>query len=273
MRHLEVYASMNVVELTPKIMSDWIRKASFVFNGHIIAIGKNNLEIIEPDERMVLVYVDDVVMSPTILGDLSGKTITVNLQTLEGIKEGQEMTFFATSSNYGKNIGVTEIGRTERKITEIREVILNERIRQLDEELEKHIKDAKLIISGKILSTYRVGKNEYLPGIEDGVEWWNADVAVYTVEKGLVSSSGIQIFYPRNGERKWSLYPQFQSGQEGIWFLTPIIEDKYKENIQKIKSSGYKEKLVAKSKLDYHAISALQRIQLLVFHSGKGRSC
>jgi len=263
---------MNNVEPFPKIMSDWIRKASFVFSGHILAIGKNNLEVLESDERMVMIYVDDVVMSPRILGDLTGKTITLNLQTLEGIKEGQEMTFFATSWNYGKNIGVIEIGRSEIKIAEIREAILNERIRQLDEELEKHIKDAELIISGKIISTYRAGKNEYLPGIEDGVEWWKAEVAIYTVEKGIVSSSDLQIFYPTNGEREWSLYPQFQTGQEGIWFLTPIIEDRYKENIQtSIKSSGDKEKLVAQSKLDYHAISALQRIQLLLFRSGQGR--
>src|SRR5215216_5833477 len=120
----------------------WIRDAPFVLSGRIIALGKNNLEGVEPNESMATVLVEDVVLAPRDLGDLVGKTITVYLQSTKGIKSGQYSTIFAKSWHYGKNIGVIEVGRTTLTADRIRGATIQERLRILDEEIKDRIRGA-----------------------------------------------------------------------------------------------------------------------------------
>jgi hypothetical protein len=260
----------NNVMLSSKTISEWLSNASFVFSGHITALGKNNLDGVQPDERMALVNVEDVVMTPSILGKLSGKSITVYLQAREGIEEGQRMTFFASPYYYGKNIGVLEIGRTTLSAAEIREPTINARMLQLDQELKERINGAQLIVSGRVVNT-RPYQSKYLPGIEEGVEWWTAEIRMETVEKGQPPSDNLWIYFPTGGEPEWGLYPKFHPGQEGIWLLRPITEIEENENNkgQPMERNDYEIFLVAHKSTDYHAISDLARIQLLLLSARK----
>jgi hypothetical protein len=252
------------VTLSSKTISEWLSSASFVFSGRIIGVGKNNLDGIQPDEPMVLVNVEDVVMSPSILGELSGKDITVSLQSLEGIEEGQIMTFFASPFYYGKNIGVLEVGRTTLRSTEIRQVTINTRMAQLDEELKERINGAQLIVSGRVLTT-RPYPTKSLPGIDHGIEWWTAQIRIETIEKGQSPSPDLWIYFPTGGDPRWGLYPKFYAGQEGVWFLRPITQieqnDSNNKGLQSIDNEKF---LVAERSADFHAISDLARIQLLL---------
>jgi hypothetical protein len=226
------------------------------------------LDGVQLDDRMVLVNVDDVIMSPRILGELSEKSVTVSLQSIEGIEEGQMMTFFATQFYYGKNIGLLEIGRTSLSAVEIRQMTINTRMAQLDEELKERINYAQLIVSGRVLTT-RPYPTKSFPGIDDGVEWWAAQIRIETIEKGQPPPDDLWIYFPTGGDPQWGLYPKFYAGQEGVWFLRPITEieednDSSNNNEKRLQNNGSEKFLVAERSADFHAIADLPRIQLLL---------
>jgi hypothetical protein len=253
------------VTLSSKTISEWLSSASFVFSGHITGIGENNLDGVQLDDRMALVNVDDVVMSPSILGELSGKSVTVSLQSIEGVEAGQIMTFFASPFYYGKNVGLLEIGRTTLSAAEIRQVTINIRMAQLDEELKERINGARLIVSGRVLTT-RLYPTQSFPGADDDIEWWTAQIRIETIEKGQPPSDDLWIYFPTGGDPRWGLYPKFYAGQEGVWLLRPIteIEQNHSNNNKRLQSNDNEKFLVAERSADFHAISDLARIQLLL---------
>jgi hypothetical protein len=268
---------MNGKKLSSKSLEEWVKQASFVFRARVKALRQSNLVGVEPDERMATVRIEEVIIAPRDLGDLTGKIVTVYLQSVQGIRPGQLATFFARSWHYGETIGVVEVGRTTEGTAEVRQATIEERLRQLDEELEERIRGAQLIVSGRVLSTYRTERREGFPGIVEGVEWWEADLWVRTVEKGLPPPR-LQIFFPVGGSPKWSPYPKAYPGQEGVWFLRPVVEaenGKTEESRQsKRKKKGRKQvkieqPLMAHDPLDYHSISDLPRIQSLLWRAAK----
>jgi hypothetical protein len=63
--------------------------------------------------------------------------VTIYLQSPNGIRQDQQVTFFAAPWHYGNNIGLTEVGRTDLTADEVQQSTIDERLRQLDEELEE----------------------------------------------------------------------------------------------------------------------------------------
>src|SRR4029450_9929608 len=146
-------SEVNAKKLSAIALSDLSRRASFVFRGRVKAVGKHNLHGVEPDDRMSMVRIDEVIVAPASLGDLTGKTVTVYLESSRGVKANDQAIFFATSWHYGRTSGVTEIGRTSMSADELRRRVIDERLEWQHEQLEARIRRAVLIISGKVLST------------------------------------------------------------------------------------------------------------------------
>ncbi len=184
----------------------WTRDAAFVFSGRVQALGASNLDGVEPEDRMATVQVEDVALAPRHLGDLTGRTVTVYLETTEGLDVGQQATFFARSWHYGRNIGVVEVsgvrevGRASFRAGDIRQAVIAERLRQFEDQIEQRIRAAEVILSGRVLATFRVERPEGLPGLVEGVEWWNAELWIGTVEKGQPPADG-RIWFPEGGDR------------------------------------------------------------------------
>ena len=263
---------MNAKKLSAEALSDLSRRASFVFRGRVKAVGKSNLDGVEPDDRMAMVRVDDVVVAPPILGDLTGRTITVYLESAKGVRANDQATFFATSWHYGRNIGVLEIGRTSMSAAELRPAVIDERLREHDAQLEARIRRAELIISGRVISTFRTAHKD-LPGMDEGIEWREAEMWVGTVEKGRPPKH-LHIFYPVGGDREWGPVPKCHPDQIGVWLLGPVSEPDTAERKQgrlgkKRKESAREGKLMALDPLDYQAISVLPRVQALLLRAGK----
>jgi hypothetical protein len=213
---------MNAEALSTEVLRDLSRRASFVFHGRVEAVGKTNLEGVEPDDRMAMVRIDEVVVAPPMLGDLTGKTLTIYLESAEGVQANDQATFFATSWHYGRNIGVVEIGRTSTPAAELRQNVTDERVKEHEARLEARIRRAELIISGHVISTFRTERKD-LPGLDEGVEWWEAEMWVGTVEKGRPPPH-LHTFYPVGGDREWGPVPKSHPGQIGVWLLGPVSE-------------------------------------------------
>jgi hypothetical protein len=75
---------------------------------------------------MAMVKIDSLVIAPRILGDLTGRTVTVCLQSPNGIRQDQQVTFFAAPWHYGNNIGLTEVGRTDLTADQVHQSTIDE---------------------------------------------------------------------------------------------------------------------------------------------------
>jgi hypothetical protein len=257
---------VNASRLSARVLGDLSRRASFVFRGRINAIGKCNLDGVEPDDRMATVRVNEVIVAPPVLGDLTGKTVTVYLQSPKGIRSKDEAIFFATSWHYGRNIGVMEIGRTSMATAKLSQTVIDERLKEYTARLEVRIRRAQLIISGRVISTFR-SEHRDLPGMYEGIEWWEAEMWVGTVEKGQ-PPKGLHIFYPVGGDREWGPVPKCYPGQLGVWLLAPVSEpdadEPKRRRDKKQREEVQEDKLMALHPLDYQAISTLPQVQDLL---------
>jgi hypothetical protein len=260
---------MASTELSPAALNELARAAAFVFQGRVQGIGKNNLDGVEPDDRMATVRVDEVVVAPPTLGDLTGSTVTVYLESARGLKARERATFFATSWHYGATVGVVEIGRTSTPAKELRQRVLNQRLEVQHERLEARLRRSVLIVSGRVLSTFRTDATG-LPGVDEGVEWWEAEMWVGSVEKGTPPPR-LHIFYPVGGDREWGPVPKCHPDQVGVWLLGPIGEPDEDEKESERRATGKDSRggLMALDPLDYQAISALPHIQELLRRTGE----
>ena len=91
-------------------LEQWVAQSSYIFRGRILALGKCNLNGVEPEPNMVTVKVEEVIVAPPDLGNITGSTMTVYFQSTGDLKAGQLQTIFASGWHLGKTIGVTEVG-------------------------------------------------------------------------------------------------------------------------------------------------------------------
>jgi len=258
--------------LAARSLQNWVAQASFVFRGRIKALGKSNLDGVPPDDRMATVEVKEVVVAPPDLGDLTGKTITVYLTTRQGLRTGSQATFFARNWHVGSSIGVVEVGRTSAPVTEVRQAVGDTQLHQMDAQLEERLRVARLIVSAKVLSVSRVDDDD-MPGIDDGVQWWEAAMFVRSVEKG-VPPPDLKCVYPVGGDYEWVAVPKCQPDQEGVWLLRTIDEvRKPKRGARKPakRAERSEEYWIAFDPLDYQSLSSLPRLQAMLWRMGKRR--
>ena len=263
---------MIAKKLSPTALSSLARRASFVFRGRVRSLGKHNLDGVQVEERMALVRVVEVIVAPTTVGDLTGRTITVYLESTRDLKANAEATFFATSWHYGRNLGVIEIARTATPAADLRQRVVAERLEAFNANLETRIKRALLIVSGHVLTTMRTDDKD-LPGRDEGIEWWEADIFIATVEKGR-PPKGLHIYYPVGGDREWGPVPKYCPGQVGVWLLGPVTEpDADERTLERRRKRSPRpsgdEKLMAIDPVDYQAISALPLVQELLRRTGE----
>jgi hypothetical protein len=250
-------------DIPARSLSALARQASFVFQGQVEAMGTHNLQSgIEADELMAIVLVEDVVVAPPSLGDLTGRRITVHLLSTDGVEPKQRLTFFATSWHYGTSIGVVEVGRMATHAAGLRREVIDERLEAQHELLEARIRRAELIISGRVEATFRT-RHTGLPGEVEGTEWWEAEMWIRSVEKG-VPPPRLTIFFPVGGDREWGPVPKAQPGQDGVWLLGPVSEPDSDSDEGKEPHATRRDFLMALDPLDYQSISALPHVQELL---------
>jgi hypothetical protein len=87
------------------------QEAPFVFQGVVRDVGENNLRGIPPTSAHALVKVEEVLLAPSNLGDLRGRTLTVVLA--KPAKKGMRGVWWATSWVFVDEIGVIELERAK----------------------------------------------------------------------------------------------------------------------------------------------------------------
>lgn len=228
------------------------QEAPFVFQGVVRDVGENNLRGIPPSSAHALVKVEEVLLAPSNLGDLRGRTLTVVLA--KPAKKGMRGVWWATSWVFGDEIGVIEVERAAGlAIMRAAAEVVGARLAALDKLVADRVAGADLIVAGTVVSIEELG----LDGIAEGTTWRRALVRVSTVLKGQAGAEAM-IQFPGAGSPRWATAPRLVVDQQGVFILRrPAREPK----MRKVKASGV---WLALDPNDVHASSALARIEGLV---------
>lgn len=225
------------------------QEAPFVFQGVVRDVGENNLRGIPPRSDHALVKVEDVLLAPSNLGDLRGRTLTVVLA--KPAKKGTRGVWWATSWVFGDEIGVIEVERAVGLgVMRAAAEVVGARLAALDNQVADRVAGADLIVAGTVASIEELG----LDGIAEGTTWRRAFVRVSTVLKGQ-AGAGTMIQFPGAGSPRWAAAPRLVLDQQGVFILRRPSREPRMRNV---KASGV---WVALDPNDVHASSALARIE------------
>lgn len=200
----------------------WARESKFTFKGTIKKLEATTLASIQPTKETAVVSVDDVLQAPDALRAFAGKDITVLLKKGESFKVDEQWVFFTAGWLYGESLGVREIGRAPagQNLPALSEQIKTTVQRSIDQELQKRLSSATLVVLGKVLTIKPAPdqrRNE--PVSEHSPDWWQAEVEIDSVEKGNFPEKRVTVLYPNSTDEFWYDAPKFHPGEEGVWIL------------------------------------------------------
>lgn len=237
-------------------LGDVVRTAPFVFFGVVRRRGTAK------DQPTAVVGIEEVIVAPPTLGDLTGREITIGLAK-PSPRVGRRMLFFASSLVYGAELSVTELARAApgRGGPTLRAQVLDERLEQHDDRLRERLRLAEVVVYGRVASVEPAAAEENAdgepPSGEAAPAWRVAELLVWRIVKGRASRSP-RVLYPFPRTQRWPDVPLFLEGQEGVWLLQTATRDELH------RPPAVAGAFVALDSLDFHAPAALARIQLLV---------
>lgn len=121
-----------------------------------------------------------------------------------------------------------------------------------DEDLQKHIADAELVIAGKVSEVRTpIEPRKRRPITEHDPQWREAVVEVEAVMKGSESLKKVVILFPGTLDVAWVGVPRFKVGQQGIWIVRKEPETET-------------EAYAVKDPLDFHPRTQLERVRQLI---------
>lgn len=219
---------------------------------------------VSASDRTVLVDVENVLQAPIVLGDLTGKTITVLLSTaIRHPREGARYTFFATSWRYGETVAVAEVARMKPD-EELRLQIPESNARLAELALTTRVEKASLIVSGRVSAVSTPKKaSRFLS--EHDPQWLEAIIEVGSIEKGRIKGKTVLILFPSSTDDAWLDSPKCRPGQTGTWILQ---RNQQERGAPAFRWSG----LTALDPLDYQPPDRRDALVMLIRRSvGTGR--
>jgi hypothetical protein len=206
-------------------IDDLARRARFIFRGTVERLGAATMSGVPISEATAIVKVEEVILAPSVLGDLTGKDVTVELTAARTEDQGRHAVFFADPWLYGDGVAVREIGRQElppRADAERRRVSeqVSRTLERLpDEELRQHLDEVEAVIVGRVVNARPRDLPGQSPASEHDPQWWEAVCAVETVEKGDVPRPAVAVLFASSLDVMWAEAPKLRVGQDGVWLL------------------------------------------------------
>ena len=104
---------------------------------------------------MAVVRVEDVFSAPKMLGNLTGKEITVQLSAPHTARLRNKLIFFAQGWLYGESIAVLEVGHIQvtKDNTSLRLQVTNEIHKLSDSQILQRLIHSEIIVVGKVLTS------------------------------------------------------------------------------------------------------------------------
>jgi hypothetical protein len=250
-------AGLPTLQQAEASVENLAKQSSFAFAGTVQKLNASNVPVVTGAENTAVVRVDQVVQNAGVVTDVLGQEITVELQSAGGLKQGEQALFFTNVSTYGDTIAVREVGHLPWKpegLEATRAQVNASAARLPDEQLQKRIAQADLVVAGSVTSVKPAPETaQRPPGSEHDPEWWIATVKVQSAFKGQAPHGDLEVLFPHSQDLRWFASPKFQPGQAGV-FLLHRTED------EKLRARGY----TVLDRLDFQPMEQRDRIRKLM---------
>jgi hypothetical protein len=210
---------------TPQL-DDLARQSRFIFRGTVQKLKGATMSAVPVSDSTAVVKVDEVIQAPQILGELTGKEITVQLSEPGGLEERGQAVFFTNPWLYGDGVAVREVGRlaVRRRAAEAENARLRRQITEVtgrlpDDELRRHLAEVEAVVVGSVCNNRPLESHRRLPATEHDPQWWEAMIAVESVEKGNIPQPTVPVLFAASMDVLWFQAPKLRVGDAGVWLL------------------------------------------------------
>ena len=221
----------------PKELDSLTLGASLVFKAKVLVLHSTTTD--EDDvSNTGVATVTEVIEAPESFSNISGQQITIRFADINKVNVGEEKIFFTEPYWIGEAIGVEEKGSVSKSSElyndkEMSSHLKRARDNQDDEQLKNALKEAKLVITGKVAKINEVqGKITGLT--EHDPEWKEAEVEVDETIKGNNEGKTVKILFASGKDVMFFQAPKFQPGDEGIF----IIQQTDKQTAKQLKNDN-----------------------------------
>jgi hypothetical protein len=206
--------------ITPGAMQsilELVQAATFIFSGTVLELAAPSVPIGAANQRLITVRLDQSLRVDPVLGDLSGETITVAVDSTEQFEVGQQALFFANSAAHGSGIVVREVAHIDVGQADL----VAAQVAQLTRRnLLDRLQDAVVVVDATITNIDPPG---FTFDQHDGL-WAAAHMEVTGTLKGTAPSPPVLYF----ATAQWPPFdrmPRFTPGQAGIFILhVPLVD-------------------------------------------------
>jgi hypothetical protein len=201
-------------------MTNLANRAGFIFTGTVERTAAATLADAPIDAATAVVHVEKIFRAPEVLGDQTGRSITVQLRKADA-KKGTRALFFANGWLYGESIAVTEVDRMSVDDPEDMDRQVDRAYSLADErELAERIDNASLVVVARVGKIVPVRRRAGRRDSEHSPEWFVADLEIESVEKGRrARDKPVPLAFPTSDDIQWYWRPRPQPGQEAVWIL------------------------------------------------------
>lgn len=255
---LAVGACEKIPPPDDKNLDKLVQDSTYIFSGAVEKLGVAHMDSVPVNENTAVVKVDHIYTPADILGDLTGKQVTVQLQQGKAMDSGDKAVFFTNGWIYGKGIAFMEVGRMKQDQPDKFKPRVTESLqRKADQQLKDRINRANIVVVAKVVKTNELQLDKRLPISEHNPHWWEAVLQISSIKTGEFQGQELRILFPSSNDEVWMKSPKPKLQEEGIWILQ---KDQQEKGGSKFQVPGY----TALDALDFQPMDQLDRVQRLI---------
>lgn len=224
--------------MTTKMKEDLLQKTKFVFRGTVEQVNAANVAQVENTDQTAIVFVDEIIKSPQVLGNFAGKSITVKLGDKEVVKKGEKAIFYTNGWLFGETIAVESLGHSQvdAEIKSLSAANTDPAKFSKNSIIKDRLKTADAVVSGRVVSVRLTPENlenplaavhaldkgdetvNRRPISEHDPQWCEAVVEVADTDKGD-DKKQVVVRFPSSNDVRWYKAHKFAAGDEGVFIL------------------------------------------------------
>jgi hypothetical protein len=195
-------------------LAELTRSSDLVFRGRVVEIGESAVRAVKARSDVAVVELEEALRVDPVLGDLTGKPITVELAADDALDVGDEAIFFTRNWLHGENLAVREVTHvpaTGAAGDEIRTAV--EALP--DQHLQSRVDTAERVVLASVSSIAAVeGQSER----RQSPRWARARLAVDEALKGP-SAEQVDVYFPTGDDKRWRDCPRLTRRQRAVFLL------------------------------------------------------
>ena len=241
-----------------KNLDKFVQDSTYIFSGVVEKLGSAHMDSVPASDNTAVVKVEHVYTPAEILGDLTGKQVTIQLKENKTITPRSKVAFFTNGWIYGKGIAFIEVGRMkEQQPDKFKTKVAESRQRKADQQLKNRIDRAAVVVVAKVVKTNELKLDKRLPISEHSPHWREAVLQINSIIKGEFQGQELRMIYPGSNDEVWVESPKPEIQKEGIWILQ---KDQQEKGGPKFRVPGY----TALDALDFQTMDQLEKVKRLI---------